>query len=192
MENGIPNNLQNMILKDLEKLPDAPENYPCGLINMLLKDLEKLSDVPENYYIVIKIFCVFPIRLEDYGELSKSICSGLKDLNFPSYMAIFYGVGYRPFKNKYEILVSFYTFLDYTIVVPSNMSRYNSKGCYANPINEKLYGDCFNMLNEIAMLIINFASRRRTSNMIRSQIILSFFEGKFFKKIDKKSTNKIT
>lgn len=162
MENIIMNNLENIVLNQLKKFPDVPKNYH-----------------PE-----IKIFRVLPIRSEDQEELSKRICYGLKNLNFPSYYAHFYGVGYRPVEGVQELLKCFCTFLDFTIINPAQMSRCDKVYC-PRGIDEKLYADCINTLNEIAMYIVNFAFNKQTRNMGNSEMIIRFFNGEFFKKVDK-------
>ena len=124
--------------------------------NIVLNKLKKFSDVPPNYNPKIKILVVSAILSEDKERLSESISCGLKMLGYPPYYIHFYGIGYRLPKNNKELLMHFCSFLDFIMVDPARRSTCSDL-IYEKVIDKKLYSDCINVLNEVAVTIICFA-----------------------------------
>lgn len=139
-----------------------------------------LSPIPKNYKPELEIFGTN--KPQESYEFFCEIIATLAAKGYPDYLAYFCTPDY--IENRQDLLDNFYHFLAFTVVD----RRYESickDNNYKDERYKKSFAECINILNKIATDIIRFSVKFQLGDKCDTEIIKSFFEGEFFKILDK-------
>lgn len=121
-------------------------------------------------------------KQQESHEFFCEIIDELAARGYPAYLAYFCTPDY--IENRQDLLDNFYHFLAFTVVD----RRYESickDNNYKDERYKKSFAECMNILNKIATDIIRFSIKFQLGDKCDTEIIKSFFEGEFFKILDK-------